>query len=69
MTVDYISPLRSARTAAGHTVTTAGAIIKKTPSHYAKIERGEVMLTAADAFRLARAFGVTMETMLSPVDK
>ena len=62
------SPLRRERLKAGHTVTTAGAVIKKTASHYAKIERGEVTLTAADAFRLARAFGVTMETIMSPVD-
>jgi transcriptional regulator with XRE-family HTH domain len=62
------SPLRLARVKAGHTITTAGALINKTPSHYAKLERGEVTLTAADALRLARAFGVTIEAILSPLD-
>lgn len=56
--------LRAARLAAGHTLKTAGELIGKTDSHLSKIERGAVTLSAADAVRLARVFGVTVESMM-----
>ncbi len=65
---DDPSPLRQARAAAGHTCATAAAIIGRTVSHYAKIERGETILSAPDAVKLCQAFGVTVESIVSPVD-
>lgn len=56
--------LRAARLASGYTLKRAGEAIGKTESHLSKIERGLVTLTAADAVTLARAFGVTVESMM-----
>ena len=65
MTAAPLPALRAARLAAGLTVTDAGALIARTPSHYAKIERGECALFARDALTLARAYGVTVESVLA----
>ena len=59
--------LREARTAAGMDLATAGGLIGKNASHLSKIERGKVRLAAEDAVVLARAYGVTVESMFGVV--
>ena len=59
--------LREARTAAGMDLATAGGRIGKNASHLSKIERGKVRLSAEDAVILARAYGVTVESMFGIV--
>lgn len=53
------------RLAAGLTQAQAGALIGKTQSHYSKIERGEVQLSARDAATLCAAFGITLSQLLT----
>lgn len=55
---------RAAREAAEMTLVDAGRLIGKTASHLSKIERGFVSISAHDAVILARAYGVTVESMM-----
>lgn len=64
-TAAYLEGLRRARLALGYSQAEAGALIGKTQSHFGKIERGAVVLTAADAVTLAKAFGVTVDSLLA----
>ena len=56
--------LIAARAASGMNQTAAAALIGKTQSTYAKIERGKVTLSAPDALTLCRAFGLDLESLL-----
>jgi len=56
--------LRAARIAAGMSQTKAGALIGKNQSHYAKIERGEVSLSAHEALRLCLRFELSIKALL-----
>lgn len=64
----YFPQLRHERQTAGLTLLQAGRHIGKTQSHMSKIERGAVALLARDAVTLARVYGVTVDSLLSPVD-
>lgn len=59
-----LSTLRQERQKAGLTQSQLGAVIGKTQSHFAKIERGETELTARDAIALAAHLGTTVESLL-----
>ena len=50
---------------AGLSQVEAAGVIEKTQSHYAKIERGEIGLTADDALSLCRHFGLTIEELMT----
>lgn len=56
--------LARARAAAGMNQATAAALIAVTQSHYSKIERGEVQLSAPDALTLCQAFKLDLATLL-----
>ncbi len=57
--------MKEARRAAGLSQAAAGQLIGKTQSHFAKIERGEVALSAADALTLCKALALDLDTLLS----
>ena len=57
--------LKEARMKAGLSQVEAAGVIEKTQSHYAKIERGEIGLTADDALSLCRHFGLTIEELMT----
>lgn len=57
--------LAPARRAAGMTQAQAAALLGKTQSHYSKIERGAVELSARDLATLAKAFAVCPSQLLT----
>lgn len=63
-----LDTLRQARRKAGMTQTQLGAVIGKTQSHFAKIERGEIDLTARDAIALAVCLATSVESLLKVSD-
>lgn len=56
--------LMYARHAAGMNQTEAGALIRKSPSHFSKIERGVIGLDARDALTLCNRFGLSLAELL-----
>lgn len=60
--------LRKARQEAGLNQRQLGAIIGKNQSHFAKIERGEIDLSARDAITLASYLQTTVESLLKVSD-
>lgn len=56
--------LRAARIAAGLTTATVGQMIGKTQSHYSKIERGAVRLSATDAAKLCTIWGLAIADLV-----
>ena len=57
--------LKEARMKAGLSQIEAAAIIAKTQSHYGKIERAEVGLTADDALVLCSRFDLTIQELMT----
>lgn len=57
--------LQQARRRAGMTQAAAGQLIGVTQSHYSKIERGDVELSARDALTLCQAFGLSLSQLLT----
>lgn len=60
-----LAGLRAARLKAGFTQEQAGAVIGTNKSHYGKLELGTVRLDTARAGKLAKLFGVTVDSFLN----
>lgn len=61
-----LKALQDARIKRGLTQKEAGALIGKTQSHYGKIERGAVSLSAKDAAKLCSEFDLQLSDLLCP---
>lgn len=57
--------LAAARVARGLSQSQAGALIGKTQSHYSKIERGAVGLSASEALTLCENLGLSLSQLLT----
>lgn len=64
-----MSPLQSARQAAGMTQRDVAQLLQMTQANYSKIERGTVDLRARDALTLCRALKINLETLMNGVGK
>ena len=56
--------LQDARTAAELTQAQAGALIGKTQSHYGKVERGLIGLSAGEALTLCNRLNISLTDLL-----